>query len=327
MYKKTNLFLIFLTVLCQSALSQNGLMVYKLYYLDFMINNTIESDTSLCESDIKKDLDDGEYFIYYDNDLTKLWMNGVIIDNKLEGKWEFRNRGNKIFTYQMFSDGKKIRMNLPENTFAKIYLPNKVYEFRAYYISASNDTLTSSMVTLNTDSQIYEIRHNVRFRGTWIFHYEQYDSLLLGSIYPWNDWENNTLCLITENESEIQIYPPRRNQFAFTEIIKFPSVSPLNLKTGHKWQNQIQLPEGYRLKEWENTTFYHQSEVIGKRVFSFKDHNLECWIIKGSSSNQDFGTSYFEYLFNEVYGFVRMEWINYDKQKAVFELINFKILK
>ena len=53
---------------------------------------------------------------------------------------------------------------------------------------------------------------------------------------------------------------------------------------------------------------------------------MECWIIKGSSSNTDFGSSYFEYWFNEEYGFVRMEWISYDNQKAIFELKDVKSL-
>lgn len=321
--KATTFFLISLTVLCFGANSQNNFSTYKLHYKDFLINN--KSDTILSQLNIKKDFVDGEYFIYYDKDFKRIWLRGVIYNNKLEGKWELRNEENNIYEYKMFVSGKQIDVESSENTFVKIFLPNKVFQFRAYYISAMNDTLTINLVELRVTSQIYEILHNPRFEGIWTFNYNQNDSLLLGGIYPWNDWESNTICLITENKSQIQIYPPRLNQFAFTEIIKFPSVSPSYLKQGYKWENQIQIPANYILKEWENTIFYHKSEIIGKRNFSFLGNNIECWIIKGESFNQDFGTANFEYLFNEEYGFMLMEWTNYDNQKAIFELINLKI--
>lgn len=306
------------------GVAQNGLTKYNLHYTDFLTFTNIVGDTSLCQKNIYKDLEDGEYFIYFDKDLTKLWMNGVIFDKKLEGKWEFRNRENRIFYYKVFSDGKSIPITLPENKFAKIYVPDKIYEFNAYYISASEDTVTNNTVVLKITSQVYEVQHNPRYKGEWRFHYKQKDSLTLGTIYPWNDWKDSTLCLITENERKIEIYPPRRNQFVFTEIIDFPSISPANLQIGYQWNSQIQIPEDYELEEWSNTKFYHQSKITGKKTFHFQDDEIVCWVIRGTSSNKNFGTSHFEYLFNEEYGFVRMEWINYDNQKAVFELMNIK---
>lgn len=327
MSKKAILFLFFLIVLCKTALPQTGLPVYKLHYPDFLVGSTLESDTGLCQSVLKKNIGDGEYFIYYDSGLTSLWMSGAIFENKLEGRWEFRNKENEVFNYKMFLGGKQMKMNLPDNTFAKIYLPNKLYEFRAYYISAINDTVTNSLVTLNTYSQMYEIRKRPRFEAIWTFHCTQEDSILLGGIYPYHEWKKTTTCRITENESKIELYPPRRNQFAFTQAINFPAVFPKKLKIGHKWEGRMHIPSDYWLKEWENTNFYDQVEIAGKRSYSFNGSKLECWIVKGSSSNPDLGTSYFEYLFNEEYGFVRMEWICYDKQKAVFELENLKFLE
>ncbi len=319
------LWILFFVIFCfTEGVTQNGLTKYNLHYTDFLTFTNIVGDTSLCQKNIYKDLEDGEYFIYFDKDLTKLWMNGVIFDKKLEGKWEFRNRENKIFYYKVFSDGKLIPMKLPENKFVKIYLPDKTYEFNAYYISASGDTITNNTVVLSITSQVYEVLHNPRYRGQWRFHYNKKDSLALGTIYPWNDWKDTTLCLITENEGKVEIYPPRQNQFVFTEIIKFPSVPPTKLKPGYTWKNQTRLPVGYELKEWSNTTFYHVSEITGKSTFHFQNDELACWVIKGTSSNRDFGTSHFEYFFNEEYGFVRMEWINYDNQKAVFELMDVK---
>lgn len=317
-----SLFLLFITY--QNVISQNGLAKHHLHYVDFLIIKTIKVDTNLCQQIIDKDLDDGEYFIYYDKELTKLWMNGVVFDKRIEGKWEFRDRENRIFYYKVFSDGKSIPITLPENKFAKIYVPDKIYEFNAYYISASEDTVTNNTVVLKITSQVYEVQHNPRYNGEWRFHYKKKDSLALGTIYPWNDWEDSTLCLITENERKIEIYPPRRNQFVFTEIIDFPSISPANLQIGYQWNSQIQIPEDYELEEWSNTKFYHQSEITGKKTFHFQNDEIVCWVIRGNSSNKNFGTSHFEYLFNEEYGFVRLEWINYDNQKAVFELMNIK---
>ena len=63
-----------------------------------------------------------------------------------------------------------------------------------------------------------------------------------------------------------------------------------------------------------------------KNFFIVSGKNIDCWTIKGTSFNGNFGTSHFEYLFNEEYGFVRLEWISYDKGKAIFELDNIQNL-
>lgn len=320
MYYRFNPIFLLLFIICKITLSQTDLEVYKINESDLLKEN-VEYDAGLNQNMIHQNLQDGEYFIYYDTAKTQLWMNGVIIDQKLEGKWEFRNSENQIIGYKMFSCGKEITMDLPENNYVSIYLPDKAFKFKAYYKSASNDTLTASMVTLSTNAQMYEIMHNPRFKGKWTFNYTRADSVQLGGVYPWNDWVGNTYCSITETENYIEIYPPRRNQFVFTETINFPSVKPAKLKLGYKWSSQTRMPEDYELEEWSNTTFYHQAEISSKASLFIQNENIECWVIKGNSTNKDFGTSYFEYLFNEEYGFVRMEWINYDKQQAVFELI------
>jgi len=326
MYKNKYLILIFFIALCKISLSQQNLKIQKIHYTAFLKGNII-NDTVLHQSNLNDNIEDGEYFIYYDTSLQNLWLNGVVINNKLEGNWEFRNKDNKIILFKMFSDGEEINIKLTENKFAQIYIPNKVYEYFAYYISAADDTLSYSLVTLNTTSQMYEVLHSSRFQGCWTFNYNKHDSLLLAKIYPWNIWGKNTICNITETENTIQIYPPRQNQFVFTEILMFPSVSPKNLRIGYKWESQILLPEDYFLKEWENDTFYHKAEITGKTTYLFQDNNIDCWIIKGTSFNSKFGTCFFTYLFNEIYGFVSLEWINYDKQKAVFELKNLTYLK
>jgi hypothetical protein len=307
-------------MLCKITLSQTDLQVYKINAADFFKEN-VECDVRINQHMIQQNLNDGEYFIYYDKACKRLWMNGVITDQRLEGKWEFRNRENQIVDYKMFSAGKEITMDLPKNNFVKIYLPHKKYKFEATYISSNQDTLSKSNVILSTEAQRYEVLHNLRFKGEWTFNYTRKDSIQLGGIYPWNNWVETAYCSITETENLIEIYPPRRNQYAFTEVIKFPSIHPNNLEAGYKWNSQTHIPQNYELEEWSNTTFYHQTEITGKASLFIQNENIECWVIKGNSTNKDFGTSYFEYLFNEEYGFVRMEWINYDRQKAVFELI------
>lgn len=304
--------------------SQNGIPTYSLHYKNFFIVSDVNNDSSLNQKNIQTNLSDGEYFIYYDSSLTKLWMNGYIFNNKLEGKWEFWNRQNQIFYYRMFSEGIEVKFDIYENTFAKIYLPNKTYDFAAYYIDSNKDTITKNRVIFKITSQLYEVRNSSRFNASWIFEYNKNDSVLLGGIYPWNDWEDSILCIITESSNKIEIYPPRANQFAFTEVIGFPTVYPSNLKIGFKWENYTFVPKNYWLKEWENNTFYHNSEIAGKILFNVSGENIDCWVIKGTSFNENFGTSHVEYLFNEEYGFVRMEWVSYDKQKVLFVLENVK---
>lgn len=321
---KVKLLLLFFFI-SNAVFSQIELNKYHVYYKKILKIKTVENDTLLTQSMLKKDLKNGEYIIYYDKALKKQWLWGTIINKKLEGKWEFRKPKREIFHYAFFNQGDLLNIKRKQNDFAKIYLPNKIFQFKAIYINPSRDTVSISYPTLHVESQIFEIRNNERYEGTWTFNYSKEDSLKLGIIYPWNEWEETTLCRIDETKSFIQIYPPRRNQYAFTEIINFPSISPKNLYIGYKWNSPLTIPDGYRLKEWENNVFNQEYEIKGRKNYLYKNQDLVCWEVLGKSYNPKFGTSTIEYLFHSDYGFVRMEWINYDNQKAIFELIDIKI--
>lgn len=122
---------------------------------------------------------------------------------------------------------------------------------------------------------------------------------------------------IIENVREVWMHPFRSNQYNFTEVAAFPHIK-FPLKEGKTWTSNLQIGEGWG--DWENTVINSSYEIKGKEVFRTKFKTFEnCWIVE-SKSSASFGDSTHNFWFDESYGFVKMEYVNYEGQTLTFEL-------
>lgn len=123
---------------------------------------------------------------------------------------------------------------------------------------------------------------------------------------------------IIENVKEVWMHPIRANQYNFTEVAAFPAVK-FPLEEGKTWTSNLSIGEGWG--DWENTTVYSEYKIVGKNKVktAFKEFE-NCWEIQ-SESTAPFGISHHNFCFDEEYGFVKMEYINYEGQTLVFELV------
>jgi hypothetical protein len=126
---------------------------------------------------------------------------------------------------------------------------------------------------------------------------------------------------IIENVREVWMHPFRSNQFNFTEVASFPHVK-FPLRKGATWTSNLQIGEGWG--DWENTVVYSNYKITGRGALKTKFKEFEnCWMIE-SKSSASFGDSVHNFWFNESYGFVKMEYYNYEGQSLTFELIDVK---
>jgi len=130
-------------------------------------------------------------------------------------------------------------------------------------------------------------------------------------------WSYESVTGIIENEERIWIHPFRSNQFVTNEVAPFPQVR-LPLEVGKRWTSRIAMYEGWG--DWENKTVYSKYEVVGHEAVTTPFANFkQSWKIS-SASNFDLGKTQFEYWFDEDYGFVKMNYVNYGGQRIEFEL-------
>jgi hypothetical protein len=118
----------------------------------------------------------------------------------------------------------------------------------------------------------------------------------------------------------VWMHPIRVNQYKFTEVAPFPEVF-FPLQKGKKWDGgETSIFEGW--DEWSGQTVKSKYKISGKATYLLKKGSeISCWVIK-SVAKCSSGKSKLLALFNEEYGFVKMEYQNYENEKLVFELID-----
>jgi hypothetical protein len=132
---------------------------------------------------------------------------------------------------------------------------------------------------------------------------------------------------LVENKKNIWIHPPRTGLFRILELCPFPFVQyPCN--KGQKWKWKMQIGNGWgdaRWITWEgDVTNKYQYEVVDDdAIVNTNFGELQCKIIK-SKAKSKIGTSELTAYFNDIYGFVRLEYVNINKSKIIMQLTKFE---
>ena len=108
----------------------------------------------------------------------------------------------------------------------------------------------------------------------------------------------------------------RHNQYLFTEVAAFPEIM-LPAVIGKTWSGRISGLGGWG--DWDDMTIVSNYEITDHVNILLKAGKLKCWEIFARSTF-DLGESKSLFYFNEDYGFVKMEYLNYKNQKLIFEL-------
>lgn len=203
----------------------------------------------------------------------------------------------------------------------KIFKAGKTYHYKAIYLTSNSDTLSNGFVLMKTTGERWEWQPEKQDLVRYEFPDYKADSIKLSN-HDINKevqfWNGQTGEGVIENIEQVWMHPIRINQYKFTEIAPFPEVQ-LPLKKGKKWGNPTKIDEGWG--EWNGLTIESTYKTAGRTTFKLKDLEIDCWIIK-SVAKCELGKSKLTTYFNEDYGFVKMDYQNYENERLVFELIN-----
>ena len=203
----------------------------------------------------------------------------------------------------------------------RIFKAGRVYHYKAIYIGLNNDTLSNSLVNIRTTGLRWDQQPEKQDLIYYEFPGYKADSAKLSDHKinkEFQIWTDNNATGVIENVERVWMHPIRVNQYKFTEVAPFPEVF-FPLQNGKKWDGgETPIYKGWG--EWCGQTVKSKYKIAGKAIFLFKGSEISCWVIK-SISKCPSGKSKLITLFNENFGFVKMEYQNYEKEKLVFELI------
>ena len=231
--------------------------------------------------------------------------------------------------YKLPSSGFDVNINIDSLEFTerripkirKIFKAGKVYHYKAIYIASNNQTLSNSNVIMKATGERWEWQPENQDLVYYEFPNYKSDSIKLRN-HDINKelqlWKNQTGEGVIENFEQVWMHPIRINQYKFTEIAPFPEVL-FPLQKGKKWDGTVNIGKGWG--EWDGQTVKSKYKISGRATYLLKDSEINCWVIK-SISKCSSGKSKLITLFNEEYGFVKMEYQNYENEKLIFELIN-----
>lgn len=202
----------------------------------------------------------------------------------------------------------------------RIFKAGKTYHYKALYLNSNNDTLSNRFVLMKTTGERWEWQPMKQDLIYYEFPDYKTDSIKLSNhdinkeIQHWNSQTGEG---VIENIEEVWMHPIRINQYKFTEIAPFPQVK-FPLEKSRIWYSQKMIDEGWG--EWNGQTIINTYKIAGQTTIKLNDLQIDCWIIKGTAKCQ-LGNSKLTTYFNEEYGFVKMEYQNYENERLVFQLI------
>lgn len=205
-----------------------------------------------------------------------------------------------------------------------IFKEGKIYQYKATYSSSDNKILSNTFINLKTTGQRWDQQPEIQD----LIHYEfpnyKADSITLSNHNINKEiqyWADSDATGIVENFERVWMHPIRINQYKFTEVAPFPQVY-FPMKKGNKWDDKVTINENWG--EWDGQTVTSKYKITDRSTFQLNNLDINCWVIKSVSKCAS-GKSKLTTYFNEEYGFVKMEYQNYEKEKLVFELINMEV--
>jgi len=130
---------------------------------------------------------------------------------------------------------------------------------------------------------------------------------------------------VIENEKNIWIHPPRNKFFRILELNPFPFIqAPYEI--GNQWNWKLKIGDFWadeRWKTWEGSIENkYEYQITDRRKISTKIGKFDCFEIKATATSS-IGKTHLTAYFNEVVGFVKLEYTNIDSTKTVLEIIKF----
>ncbi len=129
---------------------------------------------------------------------------------------------------------------------------------------------------------------------------------------------------LSENAVEIQT-PTKLNYLNFEDIViaDYPRYSAI-MKVGYTSESEHDFLKGYG--KLSGKTLKQSSKVLDSSLCSYKNENLNCKVTESKNDNyiDELGSYYLKTHYNELYGFVLLQYIYPSDKTIIFKLIDIK---
>ena len=124
-----------------------------------------------------------------------------------------------------------------------------------------------------------------------------------------------------ENFKNIWLHPTRSFLFKILEINPFPFIQA-PYEVDNTWNGELKIGPYWsdpRWRVWEKSIINNYVyTIIDKVNLETEIGNISCFVTEGKATSR-LGNTYLTSWFNPVEGFIRMEYININKSKIIFE--------
>lgn len=145
----------------------------------------------------------------------------------------------------------------------------------------------------------------------------------------WIGWEEKIQDIkfketgVGETPAGIFLHPHRKNEYAILEFSPFPIVN-YPLSVGKEWTWSLEIGSHWAkragIKNFDKVyNFVHSYKVTGDTTILFNGIKINCFVIEANCISP-YGKSRLVSCFNEVYGFVKMDYLNMDNSRFTFSL-------
>jgi hypothetical protein len=262
----------------------------------------------------------------------------VLCCNSFSQKQKIQYENNYGLFFEICTDSSNLARYTEDN---EVYLAGNMYVFQYQYITKDgeqsyyvyhnhNSSWEFCDTNLQLDSTIIFVKMEMKPDLGYFAKYLWYNQSVIEYEYlnsgkkPLPMLESTGL---VENKKNIWMHPPRTDLFRILELNPFPFIQK-PYKKGNKWKWKLQIGDGFSDKRWvvwrgTITNQYKYKITDTANVIHTELGDITCYVIESVAKSR-IGKTYLTTYFNEIYGFVKLDYTNIDGSKIILELVKFE---
>lgn len=205
--------------------------------------------------------------------------------------------------------------SIREKAAIPVYKREREFTFAASHFNDKGGLSQLNMLVLTTSSEFFSEEYG-QIRSSWTF---------IGK-----NWWERSYSGIEESDTAVWIHPPRSGIYSKLELSPFPMIK-YPLEVGNKWTWSLLVGNHYSVKghaEWgdNDELFVSNYQITRKIPISTKLGMIDCYEIDSFTENR-FEQTELKAYYSTNYGFVRLEYLNIDKEPLTIELVKEKTIQ
>ncbi len=202
-----------------------------------------------------------------------------------------------------------------------VFKPCRTFTYSAKYWDEGYNLISTSLVRMTITGNEAPTGRENEWEAIVQYQFDpetipQIDKYNLNNDFKGRAWITETVTTVKEDGYDTWITPFRDNQFAFTQVAPYPSVN-LPLTTDKQWTSNLLIYGTWG--DWDNQQLISNYLSLDEEQIVLPFQTITTRHVT-SYVDTDFGRSTHDFWYNNEFGFVKMQYKNYQGQLLIFEL-------